>query len=439
MEKITLIGGQAGQGTDRTSLLLAKALTSLGYYVFNYRDYPSLIKGGHNFSVLKVSDKPIYSHENFYDFIIAFDQKTINLHQKELRKGGFVLADQIFKADNLVGVDLQAALKKFKVSPVFGNNILLGALFKVLDLPFSGLARIFEKEFGEKADLIKKTAQEGCNLVQKKEKLFPAPKKPKYFLSGSQAVASGALASGLDTYFAYPMTPATPVLHLLAGQQKKEKISVFQPENELAAVNAALGASYAGAMAMVGTSGGGFALMSEAMSLSGMAEIPLVVYLSQRTAPATGVPTYTSQGDLKFAVNVGHGEFPRIVVAPGDSREALVRTMEAFYLAHKYQTLVILLSDKHLAESHFTFDSLEKAKVEPSRLIMSDPKTGYKRYSITADGISPRAVPGQGPVVRGTSYEHDEAGYTVEDSLATKKMNDKRMKKLVSLSEEILR
>lgn len=437
MEKLILIGGEAGLGTDRTSLLIAKALTGLGYYVFNYRDYPSVIKGSHNFSVVKISDQPIYSHESFYDIIIALDQKTIDIHGKELRDGGFVLGKKSLKSKNLISIDIESILKKLQVPPIFGNNILIGAFFKVLGLPLDDLFKVFEKEFGAKAERLKMAAREGYEAVEEKFKLKPLNKKGKYFLTGSQGVASGALTAGIDIYLAYPMTPATPVLHLLAAVQEKEKIGVFQPENETAVINAALGASYAGAMTMVGTSGGGFALMSEAMSMSGIAEIPLVVYLAQRPAPGTGVPTYSTQGDLKFAVNVGHGEFPRVVIAPGDSQEAIQRTVEAFYLANKYQVLSILLSDKHLAESGFSFDELRKPQVKQSRFLIEDPQSDYKRYLLTNNGVSPRAVPGQGPIVKTTSYEHDESGYTIEDPDWTVKMNDKRFKKLKPLKKEI--
>jgi len=189
---------------------------------------------------------------------------------------------------------------------------------------------------------------------------------------------------------------------------------------------------------MVGTSGGGFALMSEAMSLQGMSEIPLVVYLAQRTAPSTGVPTYTTQGDLKFAVNIGHGEFPKIVVAPGDAKEAILRTQEAFYLSQKYRVLSIIMSDKHLGESHYSFDELEKSRVQPSRNILKNPSTLYKNYKLTKTGVSPRIVPCQGPFARATSYGHDENGYTTEEDVdMIKKMNDKRFKKVKYIKEEI--
>ena len=320
---------------------------------------------------------------------------------------------------------------------IMGNNILLGALFKLLALPLSVLSAVFEKEYQKKAKLMISAAQKGYNAAEKKTAMFPSQNKTHYFLTGSQAVVNGAIAAGLDAYFAYPMTPATPVLHLLAAKQQEEKIGVFQLENEIGVINAALGASYGGAMSMVGTSGGGFALMSEAMSMVGISEIPLVVYLCQRTAPGTGVPTYTTQGDLKFAVNIGHGEFPRVVVAPGDPREAILRTVEAFYLSYKYQLLSILLSDKHLAESGFTFDRLEKPNLKTSRFILKKPASDYKRYLLTKTGVSPRAVPGQGPFVRATSYEHDEFGYTIEDGATTKRMNDNRFAKLKYLKEEI--
>jgi 2-oxoglutarate ferredoxin oxidoreductase subunit alpha len=240
----------------------------------------------------------------------------------------------------------------------------------------------------------------------------------------------------LDAYFAYPMTPATPVLHFLASKQAEHNITVVQPENEIAVVNASLGANYAGAMSMVGTSGGGFALMVEALSLQGMSEIPLVVYLASRPAPSTGVPTYTGQGDLKFAVNAGHGEFPRVVVAPGDAKEAFYRTMEALYLAYKYRTLSIILGDKHVGESNYTFDDFQAATVKPDKFLIK-PSADYKSYALTDTGVSPRAVPGYGVPVLATSYEHDEYGHTREEAEWAVKMTDKRLKKWEHIRKEV--
>ncbi|HBB54172.1 TPA: hypothetical protein DCZ79_01595 [Candidatus Nomurabacteria bacterium] len=205
----------------------------------------------------------------------------------------------------------------------------------------------------------------------------------------------------------------------------------------MAVINAALGASFAGAKAMVGTSGGGFALMTEGLSLAAMTELPLVIYLGQRPAPATGLATQTGQGDLKFALNAGHGEFLRVVLSPGDAREAITRTEEAFYLSNKYRVPVIFLSDKHLAESNYTFNEIKKSALPNERFILENPPQDYKSYKITANGVSPRAVPGQGPVVRANSYEHNEYGFTIEDEDFAVKMQDKRFKKLDFLKKEI--
>lgn len=437
MQKVILVGGPAGAGVARTSLLIGKVFTNLGFYVFNYRDYPSLITGGHNFNVLKISDKPVYSHENHYDLIIALDQKTIDKHGKDLDPDGFFLADKSLKAKNLVGVDVKSVIKKLNVRKVFGNNVLIGSLLKLFGLPLDAFLEVIEKQIKKNTELVKEAAREGYNAVEQKIKLFEAREGKKYFLTGNEAIASGAIASGLDVYIAYPITPATPVLHFLAPRQLKHNFLVIQLENEIAVINAALGASYAGAMTMVGTSGAGFSLMTEAMSLQGISEVPLVLYLAQRTGPATGVPTYTAQGDLKFALNAGHSEFPRVVVAPGDAKEAFYRVMEAFYLAYKYRILCIILSDKHLGESNFTFDSFEGPSVKPSRFIIKKPPAEYKSYLITENGVSPRAVPGQGVFAKAASYEHDDYGYTTEDSEWVVKMNDKRFRKVEYLKQEI--
>lgn len=438
MKKTILIGGKAGQGTNVTSYFIGEVFSSSGYYVFNYRDYPSLIRGGHNFNVIKISDKPVYSHSNKYDLIVALDQTTIDKHAKGLKENGFIVGDKDLKTEKkFYPIDVQPILKKLNAKPVIENDILIGWLFKYFGMSEDLLMKELEERFGgKKIDIIKESAKIGYDLGEKVEDFKPLDGQ-KYFISGSKAVSTGAIASNIDVYIAYPMTPATAILHHLAAKEKDHNLLVLQLESEIAVVNAALGASFAGAKTMVGTSGGGFALMGEAMSLAGMGEIPLVVYLAQRTGPASGVPTYTAQADLKFAVNIGQGEFTRIVVAPGDPQEAIIRTQEAFYLANKYRSLVILVSDKHLAESDYTFDKLEKSSVSSDRFIVENPSSDHKGYKITEDGNSPRAVPGQGPVVKVTSYEHDEYGNTVEEGEWMNKMTDKRLKKEKTITDEI--
>ncbi|RLJ05604.1 MAG: hypothetical protein DRP14_01575 [Candidatus Aenigmatarchaeota archaeon] len=434
MEKQILVGGAAGQGIAKTAFLIGKLFANSGYYVFNYRDYPSLIKGGHNFNILKISDKPIYSNENYYDVIIALNQDTIDKHEEKLNEGGFVLGDKNLKAKNLLGFDLSNIIEKLGGSQKLGNDILVGAFFKLFGLKIETVLKTVREIF--KNETIEKAVKEGYDLVEQKINLPEPGKKNKFFITGNEAIASGAIVSGIDVYFAYPITPATPVLHILASKQLEHNFMVVQPENEIAVINAALGASYAGAISMVGTSGAGFSLMNEAISLQGISEIPLVLYLSQRTGPATGVPTYNSQGDLKFALNAGHGEFPRVVVAPGDSKECFYRTIESFYLSYKYRILSIILGDKHVGESNYSFDDFEEPKIKPSRFIAS-PAEDSKSYLITENGVSPRFVPGEKAKSRASSYEHNEYGYTTEKEEWIKKMNEKRFRKMKYIKEEI--
>lgn len=436
MEKTILIGGAAGLGSAVTSSIIAKVFCSLGYYVFNYRDYPSLIKGGHNFNVLQISDKPVYSHGEKYDIILALDQKTIDLHQTNLKKDGFIVGDKSLTAKKFSSIDIPAVLGKLGGPKILENDIFIGYLFKTFGVEKQIIFKIIDKEFKNKTDLVKKAITEGYNLTEEKEKI-KKQKKENYFISGNEAVAMGALAAGVDVCFAYPMTPATGVLHFLAQKQLTHNVLATQMESEIAVINAALGASFAGARVIVPTSGGGFALMTEAISLAGMAELPIVIYLAQRTAPSTGVPTYTGQSDLKFALNAGHGEFPRIVLAPGDPQEAILRTQESFYLSSKYRTPAILLSDKHLGEDTYTFSDLRQSKLGTQRFLAKNPVKDYKSYQITPTGVSLAAVPGQGPVVRGTSYEHDEYGFTIEDADSVIKMQDKRLKKIKYITQEI--
>lgn len=435
MKKTILIGGKAGQGIARTSSFLGKILTKAGLYVFNYRDYPSLIRGGHNFNILNISESPLFSFERKYDIILALDQQTIEIHKRNLKKEGFFLGEKNLKGRKLQGIDLKGILEKLNLPLIFGNNILIGWLGKYFGIPFEIISKTTKEEFGDKAKKIERAIREGYKLSFEKKKI--KIKKEKIFLSGTEGIGLGALRAGLDIYFAYPMTPATPLLHFLAKKQKEEKIFVYQPENEIAVINMALGASFAGAKSMVGTSGGGFDLMAEACSFQGMSEIPLVVYVAQRMGPSTGVPTYTSQGDLECVLNIGHGEYEKVVIAPGDSNEAFLRTIEAFYLSQKYRILAIILGDKHLAESHFTFEKLEKPKKMASDFILRNPKRDYKSYKITKTGVSPRVLPGGKVIVRATGYEHKEDGITTEDAQEILKQLEKRKRKGEFVKKEI--
>jgi 2-oxoglutarate ferredoxin oxidoreductase subunit alpha len=381
-----LIGGKAGQGINKISEIVANVLANLGYFTFNYRDYGSLIRGGHNFNVLSVSDERVGSIESKMDVIVALDENTLKIHNKELKKNSFTID---FKGFEDLGRNL--------------NIALAGALVRILGIDKKELIKELKEELNVKG--AKDAAEKGYESEKKRFDLKKLKNKIK-IMSGSEAIAQGAVKSDLDLYFAYPMTPATGVLHEL-GLKQDGKHRVFQAENEIAVINMALGASYAGKKVMVGTSGGGFDLMSEAMSFSGQAEIPLVMYLASRPGPGTGVPTYSSQSDLDVALRAGHGEFPRVVIAPGDPVECVEKINEGFYIAEKFKTLAIILSDKHLAESQFSFP---------------DKENKILRIDIN------RGLPGQ-EIVRANGYEHDEQGHTTEKPEIVKIMQGKRVKK----------
>ncbi len=389
-----LIGGKAGQGINKVSQIVSDILTKQGYFTFNYRDYPSLIRGGHNFNILSISDKRIGSYESQVDGIVAMDEKTIALHKHELKKNGFII--------------------DFKEFPDLGRNLniaLAGALIKIFGIDKEILIERIKQEFNNKEAL--SAAEKGFHSKEKKFELKKL-KNAIWRMSGSQGVAEGAINSKIDLYMSYPMTPATAVMHELASQQIKHNFMVFQPENEIAVANAGLGASFAGAKTMIGSAGGGYDLMTEALSFQGMSEIPLVVYLASRPGPGTGIPTYSTQADLDVALRAGHGEFPRIVIAPGDPIECIEKTNEAFYLAEKYGALSIILSDKHLAESEFSTDR------KPNKILNAEVK---------------RKIPGE-DIVKASSYEHDEHGNTTEIPAIAKKNADNRIKKYEKIKEE---
>jgi 2-oxoglutarate ferredoxin oxidoreductase subunit alpha len=389
-----LIGGKAGQGINKVSQIVSDILTKCGYFTFNYRDYPSLIRGGHNFNILSISDKKVGSIESKLDGIIAMDEKTLALHKNELKKNGFVIDFKDFEG---LGRNL--------------NIALAGALIKIFGIEKEILIERIKHEFDNKEALT--AAEKGFNSKEKKFELKKL-KNSIMRMSGSQGVAEGAVNSKIDLYMSYPMTPATAVMHELASRQIEHNLVVFQPENEIAVANAGLGASFAGAKTMIGSAGGGYDLMTEALSFQGMSEIPLVVYLASRPGPGTGIPTYSTQADLDVALRAGHGEFPRVVIAPGDPIECIEKTNEAFYLSEKYGALTIILSDKHLAESEFSTDR------KPNKIISVEIK---------------RKVPGEG-IVKASSYEHDEHGNTTEIPAIAKKNADERIKKYEEIKKE---
>ncbi|MFH0711715.1 MAG: 2-oxoacid:acceptor oxidoreductase family protein [archaeon] len=396
MKLTILIGGKAGQGINKVSEILSNVLAKLGYFTFNYRDYQSLIRSGHNFNALTISDEQIESHESKTDILVALDELTIKIHKQDLKKNSTIITDDKFKNE---GQNLNVALA--------------GSLTKILGIPLKELNDEIKSQFKE-SSLAIISAKKGFDSQETKYQLKKLNNEIT-ILSGNQAIATGAINSEINLYIAYPMTPATNAMHELAKNQIQNNLTVFQAENEIAVANMAIGASFAGAKTLIGTSGGGFDLMGETLSLQGMSEIPLTIYLASRPGPATGVPTYTSQADLDVALRAGHGEFPRIVVAPGNPIETIEKTSEALFLAEKFQTLSIILSDKHLAESEFS--STTKPNPTPKIQIA-------------------RKLPGQS-IIKASSYEHDKSRTTTESCTLAEQNANTRLKKYDDIKKYI--
>jgi 2-oxoglutarate/2-oxoacid ferredoxin oxidoreductase subunit alpha len=431
-----LIGGAAGAGSKKAGLIIAKFFSRYGYQIYIYEDYQSLIRGGHNFSLIRASDKKVTSSREDVDFLLALDEETFKKHEKSLNQKGISVFDS---SDNFskkgIAVPATETVKKLNGIPIMKNTALISAFSKIVGIDWQTVKKVLEQELPIETSLNLKIAQDiyqktDCLVKIKKRSLVAWP-----LVSGNEAIALGSLKAGLESYIAYPMTPATGVLNYLAGINS---LTVFQPENEIAAVNMAIGSSYSGKRTMTGTSGGGFCLMNEAISLSAQAEVPLVVLDSQRSGPSTGVPTYNGQSDLLHVLSSGHGDFTRFVVAPGDAEEAFFLSGLALNIAWKYQIPSIILSDKEVSESTFSFDSRKIQEVFPEKIESWDNKKEYLRYQKTKSGISPLAFPGQkNIVVKTTSYEHDEKGIAVEDAKSIKEMQDKRIRKFESLRKEV--
>jgi len=450
------IGGEAGYGIMTAGGIFAKSCSRGGLYVYGYPEYPSLIRGGHNTFHLRIEDKPIHSQIDMVDILIALNAETITYHMNEMRSGGAILYDgdeidiskmQGIRDDvKMLSVPLAKLTTNVAAQRVMRNMVAIGASFGLVDYDFDQVKNVISERFKKKGDEIVKenvdAAKAGYDYVKENypgfdRKLEKTDMETKMILSGNQAFATGAVKAGCKFISSYPMTPATSILQGIAAASKKYDIVVKQTEDELAAISMAIGANHVGVRAMACTSGGGFALMTEALGLAGMTETPLVIVNSQRPGPSTGLPTWTGQGDLRMMLHASQDEFPRIVIAPGDAQEAFYAMHHAFNLAEKYQLQVLILSDKYLSESYNTFEKfdLSKLKIDRGKLLSDEEAESQtqdrKRFKFTDDGVSPRWVPGQkGGVYTITGNEHEETGLISEDPVNRIKMVDKRDQKL---------
>ncbi len=440
-----LIGGKAGFGIDKSGFIIGRLLNRLNYRIYIYRDYPSLIRGGHTFSIIRAANERILTHRNKVDFILALNQDTLDLHKDRLKNNSVVIYDSdSVKAEGLpsagktIAVALGKIMKEENAQEIMRNTCIIGAFCKAAGMGWDTLEGILRKEISKEIDINLKVCRRGFDAAQEIAKVEPLTQKALPLLSGSVAAGLGLINAGLKSYLAYPMTPSSPLLHFLADVASEFALKVIHPESEIGVILMGLGFSYMGQRAAVGTSGGGFCLMTETLSLSGMAELPIVIVVGQRPGPSTGLPTYTAQTDLHFVLNAGQGEFVRFVVAPGDAEEAYYWSGFAMNMSWKYQIPAIILLDKTLAEGIYNFDATLIKEIKEETPLLWDRQSPYKRYLNAEKGVSPLAfVPEKDTVIKANSYEHDESGITTEDPKATKMMQDKRLRKEKYLAQDL--
>jgi 2-oxoglutarate/2-oxoacid ferredoxin oxidoreductase subunit alpha len=443
-----VVCGEAGQGVQTVEKLLTDSLKLYGYNVFASKEYMSRVRGGSNSTQIRASSKRVMSCIDRMDIFIPLDKDAITHLKKRITKQTVIIGDSEKLGAEMKIVD--APLGKMALAigkPIYANTIAVGILLGIFGVDGNPFYSYLERYFKSKGEELIKGNVEAAKAGFEKGREVAAAENLKVdiktdasisgeqMISGAEAVSLGAIAGGCDFIAAYPMTPSTGILTYLAQHAAKNGIIAEQAEDEIAAINMALGAWYAGARALVSTAGGGFALMVEGLSLAGAIESPAVIVLGQRPAPATGLPTRTEQGDLEFALYSGHGEFPRAVFAPGTLEEAFYIARKSFNLADKYQVPVIILTDQYLADIFYNAPPFDTKNLKNEKYIVKT-EAGYKRYKLTADGISPRGIPGYGSgLVCADSDEHDESGRITEDAEVRKAMVEKRLKKAEYLLE----
>jgi 2-oxoglutarate ferredoxin oxidoreductase subunit alpha len=435
-----LMGGQAGDGINQAGLLVARLLAELGYRIYVNYDYPSLIRGGHNFSIVRAATSGIGACRERIDCLLALNQDAVDKHKPRLGNRSQIIYDSDSAGADGLGLPLKTFVREASAPELTRNSCLIGAFARRVGIEWDVLERVFVKCVPRETEVNLRLARRGFESAEEGERLDPLDQRVLPLMSGNEACGLGLIAAGLDAYVAYPMTPSSGLLHFLAEASGDFNLTVVHPESEIAVMLMALGFSYAGKRAAVGTSGGGFCLMTEGLSLSGMAEIPVAVVVGQRPGPSTGLPTYTGQTELNFVLSAGQGEFPRVVVAPGDAEEAYYWSGVALNFSWKYQAPSIILMDKTVCEGTYSFDAASAGEIAEGEAALWDGAGRYRRYLNAETGVSPLAFPPlRGAVVKADSYEHDESGITTEDPSIAKMMQEKRARKGAHLAEEAKR
>lgn len=448
-----VICGEAGQGIQTVEEILVQAVKLGGYHVFSSKEYMSRIRGGENSTEIRVSSNRVIAYVDRIDILIAISKGAIDHLEERISKDTLIIGDE----KTLAEVERQNVIKipflKMAAEiggPIFANIIAAGALCKVLNVDKEIFEECIRAMFTRKGEEILqkdlKAGEEGYKVGEgliKSEKFNIEIKKDpeirdELLLNGTDIVGMGCIAGGCKFMSSYPMTPSTPLQNFIAGNSIEFGMIFEQAEDEIAAINMGLGSSYAGARSLVATSGSGFALMSEAVGLSGMIETPIVIYLAQRPGPAVGLPTRTAQEDLKMALYSAPGETPKAIFAPGKFEDAFYLAYHAFNLADKYQIPVFMLSDQYFADIYYNLPDIDLNEVKFQKYIIKT-TPDYRRYEITEDGISPRGIPGYGDgLVVVDSDEHDEEGHITEDLHLRNKMVEKRLKKLEGIKKDLI-
>jgi len=454
MDDISIVlCGEAGQGIQTVEKLFTKIAKKADYNVFSTKEYMSRVRGGSNSTQIRISTKPVTAYIDRIDILISLSEDAIYHVNKRISKSTLIIGEKKYikttKTSNKIDIPI-TNLAKGIGNVIYSNTIAVGLLSSIFNINKTILVKSISEYFKKKKkELIKnnviaaeKGYETGIELIKKdkiKKNISPPNKSNNNIvLNGAEAIGLGAISGGCNFISSYPMSPSTGVLTFLSRHSEEFNIIVEQAEDEISAINMVLGAWYAGARGMVTTSGGGYALMTEGVSLAGMIESPVVIHLSQRPAPATGLPTRTEQGDLEHALYSGHGEFPKIIFAPGTLEDGFYLTQKAFDLTDKYQVPVYILSDQYFIDSFYNIPKIELSNLQNKNYFIKS-KKDYKRYSITKNGISPRGIPGYGDgLVCVDSDEHDENGRITENMDVRTKMVKKRLRKLSEIKKEII-
>ncbi|MBS2001622.1 MAG: 2-oxoacid:acceptor oxidoreductase subunit alpha, partial [Cyanobacteria bacterium SZAS LIN-5] len=471
MQEVTIgIAGAAGDGLDKSGDTLAKTCGRLGLHVYAYNSYQSIIRGGHIWLRVRIGSDKVYSHGDHLNAVIALNQDSIERHAPEIEEGGvLVFNSDKFKCDpSLVNKGVQVLPLPMKeitaevekehgaLQPIMQNTVAVGAILYLANLGLEEASGVMSDTFSHKGqkviDLNVSLLKVGYEYAKKNAKTFTSEwkfsKRRRPFITGNEAIAFGATVAGCKFYSAYPMTPASTILHWMVNHAKQTGVCIKQGEDEIAVINMAIGAGIAGARSMCATAGGGFALMTEAIGMAGIMEVPVVCVEVQRGGPSTGLPTKTEQADLYQCLGASQGEFPRIIVHPYDVADAYQTTIDVFNYADKYQLPVIIMSDLLLSEHPETVDPdkfTHDPKIDRGEIVKEwNPEENgkFKRFKFTQSGISPRALPGTpNTVFVNASDDHDEESILISDMFTSppvrRMIMQKRMRKMENLLKEI--